>query len=100
MRYLSHLHLVLLLILATPCLAETPPSRSTIEPQAVFKRLQDFVGSSVLDFKTTVDARSGTLGTTRGSVHYVIKRPNLFRIEVSVGGNNYALVSDGQVMTL
>lgn len=100
MRYPLYLQLFLLWMLATPCLAETPPSQSTIEPQAVFKRLQEFAGSNVLDFKTTVDARSGMLGAIRGSVDYVIKRPNLFRIEVSVGGNKYALVSDGQVMTL
>ena len=59
MRYPLYLQLFLLWMLATPCLAETPPSQSTIEPQAVFKRLQEFAGSNVLDFKTTVDARSG-----------------------------------------
>jgi outer membrane lipoprotein-sorting protein len=85
-------------MLAAPCLAQAAGTGS--EPQAVFKRLQDFVGSNVLDFKTSVDARDETLGTTRGSVHYLIKRPNLFRIEGTIGGDNYALVSDGQVMTI
>jgi outer membrane lipoprotein-sorting protein len=85
-------------MLVTPCLAQTTETGS--EPQAVFKRLQDFVASNTLDFKTSVDSRSETLGTMRGSVHYLIKRPNLFRIDGSIGGDTYALVSDGQVMTI
>jgi len=98
MRYAMRLYLLLWWMLATSCLAQAAESGSG--PQTIFKKLQDFVGSNALDFKTSVDAHSETLGTTRGSVHYLIKRPNLFRIEGSIGGDNYTLVSDGQVMTI
>jgi outer membrane lipoprotein-sorting protein len=81
-------------VLAMPCLAQSS------EPQAVFKRLQDYAGSNALDFQTTFDARSETVGTVRGSVHFLIQRPNFFRIEGTAGHTTFVLVSDGQTMTI
>jgi outer membrane lipoprotein-sorting protein len=98
MRYMSPLYLLVACLLGTPCLAQTTATGS--EPQAIFKRLQDFVASNSLDFQTTFNARDVALGTVRGSAHFLIQRPNLFRIEASRGHTTYILVSDGQTMTI
>jgi outer membrane lipoprotein-sorting protein len=98
MRYVSPLYLLVACLLGTPCLAQMTGTGS--EPQAIFKRLQDFVASNSLDFRTTFNASDETLGTRRGSAHFLIQRPNLFRIESSIGRAAWILVSDGQTMTI
>jgi outer membrane lipoprotein-sorting protein len=98
MRYVSPIYLFVACLLGTPCLAQMTGTGS--EPQAIFKRLQDFVASNSHDFRTTFNASDETLGTRRGSAHFLIQRPNLFRIESSIGRAAYILVSDGQTMTI
>ncbi len=94
-------------IFATACLAQeqnplpspkaaTPPG----EPAATFGRLRDYLVSKPLDFQTTFVAHSDTLGTLRGSLHFLVQRPNLFRIESSSGHGSYVVISDGKVMTI
>jgi len=94
-----------LFVYASPstCPAEEPtqaaaPSQS--EPSAVFGRLRDYLITSPLDFDTSFVARNETLGTTRGTAHNLIKHPNLFRIESTVGKHSYVVVSDGRAMTI
>ncbi len=92
-------------IFATACLAqEQPPSPSPkatpSEPAATFGRLRDYLVSKPLDFQTTFVAHSDTLGTLQGSLHFLVQRPNLFRIESSSGHGSYVVISDGKVMTI
>jgi outer membrane lipoprotein-sorting protein len=94
-------------ILATPCFAQVetpaPSSQQTAssgEPAAVFSRLRDYLVSNPLDFQTTFTARSDTLGTLQGTLHFLVQRPNLFRIESSSGHGSYVVISDGKVMTI
>ena len=81
-------------MLATTCFAQVePPAPSSQEtaasgePAAVFGRLRDYLVSKPLDFQTTFTAHSDTLGTLRGTLHFLVQRPNLFRIESSSGHN-------------
>ena len=81
----------------------TPSPQATTasgEPAAVFSRLRDYLVSKPLDFQTTFVARSDTLGTLRGTLHFLVQRPNLFRIESSSGHGSYVVISDGKVMTI
>ena len=94
-------------MLATTCLAQVetpaPSSQQTAlsgEPAAVFSRLRDYLVSKPLDFQTTFTARSDTLGTLRGTLHFLVQRPNLFRIESSSDHGSYVVISDGKVMTI
>ena len=98
MRYATSFVLILTRVVFAPCLAHAGDNDGT--PQATFERLQDFAGSDVLDFQTTVASRDEYLGTVRGTAHFVIRRPNAFRIEGSLGRASYTLVSDGQTMTI
>ncbi|MFA5949350.1 MAG: DUF2092 domain-containing protein [Hyphomicrobium sp.] len=86
-----------------PCYAEeparaAPPSQAA--PSAVFGRLRDYLVTSPLDFDTSFVARNETLGTTRGTARNLIKHPNLFRIDSTVGKHSYVVVSDGRLMTI
>lgn len=86
---------------AASCLAqaETPPSTSAqAEPAVVFGRLHQYLDTSPLDFRTSFVAQSDT--PLRGSLQFLIQRPNLFRIESVVERDSYVIVSDGQVMTI
>ena len=95
---------------ATSCLGQvaplpksSAPSDAASEPQAVFKRLQDYLDSNPLDFQTSFNAHKDTLGDSRGSVHFLIQRPNLLRVEISAGTADkfsYLLISDGRVFTI
>ena len=94
-------------ILATTCIAQVetpaPSSQQTAssgEPAAVFSRLRDYLVSKPLDFQTTFTAHSDTVGTLRGTLHFLVQRPNLFRIESSSGHGSYVVISDGKVMTI
>ena len=98
MRHTTSFFSLFAWLLAAPCLAQTTDTASA--PQAVFKRLQDAMGSDPLDFQTTIVSRDEYLGTVRGKAHFVIRRPNAFRIEGSLGRASYILVSDGQTMTI
>jgi len=94
-------------MIATTCLAQVEPSAPSSqvtaasgEPAAVFGRLRDYLVSKPLDFQTTFTAHSDTLGTLRGALHFLVQRPNLFRIESSSGHASYVVISDGKVMTI
>jgi hypothetical protein len=100
-------------VLATTGLAQTETQPSTLapsdkalvapsEPAAVFERLHDYLHSSPLEFQTSFQARSDTLAEDlqHGSAHYLIRSPNLFRIEGSIGHYSYELISDGNVLTI
>ena len=88
---------------ATICLAQDKASSTAVakadDPQAAFKRLKRFFGDNSLDFRTSFVGVSSTR-PLRGTVDFLIKRPNLFRIEGRLGRSSYTLVSDGKVMTI
>ena len=78
-------------MLASTCVAqaqtESPklaPSdlaaNASSEPGVMLKRLHDYVKSSPLDFETSFDARMQGDELFRGSVHFLISRPDLLRI--------------------
>ena len=69
------------------------------EPQAIFQRLKDVASNTSLDFQTSFTSISKTR-PERGSVHFQIKRPNLFRIDGTAGRAKYVLISDGKMMTI
>jgi hypothetical protein len=91
---------LLLSLGAAPCLAETPPTPSQDAGyQATFGRLLEFIGGKTADFQSSFNSSSRTR-TVKGSVHFVLQQPNLFRIDAQTGKAAYTLVSDGQVMTI
>jgi hypothetical protein len=59
----------------------------------------EFIGGKTADFQTSFSSRSNTRAV-KGSVHFLIQQPNLFRIDATTGKVAYTLVSDGQVMTI
>jgi len=89
---------------ATACLGQGAPTTDEArETQAVFKRLQDYVRSHPIEFRTSFKAYNDTLGDSRGSAHFLIDRPNLLSVQVSAGASGkfaYLLVSDGQIYTI
>ena len=98
-------------MLASTCVAqaqtESPklaPSdlaaNASSEPGVMLKRLHDYVKSSPLDFETSFDARMQGDELFRGSVHFLISRPDLLRIETNSGRNSYVVISDEKVMTI
>jgi outer membrane lipoprotein-sorting protein len=92
-------------ILATTCFAqvETPAPSSDGFVRRTGSGLQsiaDYLVSNPLDFQTTFTARSDTLGTLQETLHFLVQRPNLFRIESSSGHGSYVVISDGKVMTI
>ena len=80
--------------------ASPPGTSAPASTEATFARLRDYIVAHPLDFKTSFVAHSDTLGTMRGSLHFLVQRPNLFRIESSYGRGSYVVTSDGKVMTI
>jgi hypothetical protein len=88
--------------------AETAaPSETKVEavastPEAALKRMHDYLISAkdievTSDF-SSVDKALGT--TTRGSVHYVFRKPNLLRVTANLKRGRAIAVSDGELLTL
>ena len=103
------LYPLILSLMVSPafCLAQAAPPASTSAtsntenaPRAAFIELNKYLRSNPLDFQTTFVAQNISLGTSRGSAHFVIDRPNLLRVEVSAPDFSYLLNSDGQVFTI
>lgn len=92
-------------LFATTCIGQvaTPPRLDPAvenEPQAAFKKLSEYIVSNPLDFETSFVAKNETLGTTRGTAHFFIQRPNFLRVEISSRNFNYLLISDGTQLTI
>ena len=111
MLYRSLLYPLVAWMLASPSLAQDqtePPkfapsdlaASASSEPGVIFKRLDDYLKSSPLDFETSFDARSQGDELYRGTAHFLIRRPNLLRIETSSGDRSYVVISDGKVLTI
>jgi hypothetical protein len=62
--------------------------------------LHDYVKSNPLDFKTSFDAQTLGIQLYRGTAHFLIRQPNLLRIETSSGDRSYLAVSDGKMLTI
>ena len=71
--------------------ASPPGTSAPASTEATFARLRDYIVAHPLDFKTSFVAHSDTLGTMRGSLHFLVQRPNLFRIELSYGEGSYVV---------
>ena len=111
MLYRMLLYPLMALMFASTCLAQAqtePPKfapsdlapSGSSDPGAIFKRLRDYVKSSPLDFETSFDARMLGDELYRGSSHFLIRQPNLVRIETDSGNRSYLTISDGKVMTI
>jgi hypothetical protein len=111
MRYQMLLYLLVAWMLASPSIAQAqtePPklapsdlaTSASSEPVVIFKRLHDYLKSSPLDFGTSFDARTQGEELYRGSAHFLIRQPNLLRIETSSGHRSYIAISDGKVLTI
>jgi hypothetical protein len=96
-----------LLLLAAPltsaCLADDaiPAAHTNVDDaQKTFARLDEYMKNNSIQFSTTYDAQNVSLGTSRGTAHFFIERPNLLRIEFSGAGFSYLMISDGKVFTI
>jgi outer membrane lipoprotein-sorting protein len=78
----------------------TPQAGIVADARTAFKRLNEYLTCQALNFLTTYDARNKTLGSSRGSAHFLIQRPNLLRVEISGPDFSYLLISDGQVFAI
>lgn len=70
------------------------------DTRAVFKRLDDYLRSSDVQFRTSYDSRNTSLGPSQGAARFFVARPNLLRVELSGAGFSYLIVSDGNVFTI
>jgi hypothetical protein len=97
--------------LATSCLAEEPvralkmadntaASAASNPALATFQRLDAYIQNNPLDFNTTFNATSDGNELYRGTGHFLIRRPNQLRAEMTLGHNTYVVISDGTVMTI
>lgn len=66
----------------------------------VFARLDDYLKNNSIQFTTSYDAQNISLGSSRGTAHFYVERPNLLRIELSGDGFSYLMTSDGKVFTI
>jgi len=101
---------VLSCLIVAPAFAQTTvdtkvsPSNPTAASSmpSTLKELRDYINAEqAMDFRTTLHSSSNVLDTSsQGTAHFLVQRPNLFRIDVSNGGASYAYVSDGTVLTI
>jgi hypothetical protein len=70
------------------------------DTRAIFKRLNDYLRNSDLQFRTSYDSRNTSLGASRGAAKFFVARPNLLRVELSGNGFSYLIVSDGKLFTI
>ena len=89
--------------------AQTEPSKSapadatasaSSEPAVIFKRLRDYVKSNPIDFETSFNAQTQGTELFKGKAHFLIRQPNLLRVETSAGERSYLIVSDGKILTI
>ena len=81
---------------------KSKPEVATSTPEAVLRRMHDYL-ISAKDIEVTSDFRSvdKALGTTiRGSVHYILRKPNLLRVTANLKRGKIVAVSDGELLTL
>jgi hypothetical protein len=103
---IQFLSLLLLSAPTAPCLAENGIPKATTD-QAVeddarkaFTHLDDYLKNNAIQFTTSYDAQSLSLGTSRGEARFYVERPNLLRLELSGDGFSYLMISDGKVFTI
>jgi hypothetical protein len=87
---------------ATPNTADQVSDAATAEAVATLKRMHDYLRNRTdLEFRTTFSLTTEIPANgTRGSSHFQIRQPNLFRVE-AVGGNaSTVYVSDGKTVTI
>jgi len=98
---------ILFCLIAVPAsgqeLAESPAkteAASALPP--ALKELREFIAAQQdMNFQTTYHGSSNVLDTTtQGSSQFMTRRPNLFRVKVSIGANAYEYISDGTVLTI
>ncbi|CAA2142012.1 DUF2092 domain-containing protein [Hyphomicrobium sp. ghe19] len=77
-----------------------PGAASSLPP--ALKELRAFIDAQqTMDFKTSFHTSSNVLDIqSQGSAHFLVRKPNQFRIEVSARNASYEYVSDGTVLTI
>jgi hypothetical protein len=97
--------------LATACLAQEPlaplkiadnatTAATSNEALATFQLLSAFLQNNPLDFTTKFNATSEGNELYHGTAHFLLRRPNQVRADLTLGQNTYIVVSDGTVMTI
>ena len=99
--------IIALMLSSTICAAQVAPplaGATSLDaedaPRAAFIELSKYMRSNPLDFNTSFVSQNTVLGTSRGSAHFVIERPNMLRVEISAPEFSYTLISDGHVFTI
>ncbi|SFV34326.1 DUF2092 domain-containing protein [Hyphomicrobium facile] len=88
---------------ATEAVKDVPsaPGDASSLPPAL-KELRAYIDAQqTMDFKTAFHTSSNVLNIeSQGSAHFLVRKPNQFRIEVSAQNASYEYVSDGTVLTI
>jgi hypothetical protein len=114
MRFASICASTLFLLISAPCWAQGTTHGSSSSPRQVGdspavadlavdlrKMHEHMISASQLDFTTEVTVFDRTLGTTsKGSVHFILRKPNLLRVTAVLGEEKLNIVSDGTVLTI
>ena len=86
--------------------AQTPPDVAQFNQEAggtsALTRMHDyFAHTAEMEFKTSFFEASDLPGMNRsGIAHFVIRRPNSFRVELTSNNGDYVFVSDGTTFTI
>ena len=82
--------------------APPAPSPATTETESTYRaqfvQLSEYLSENALE--TSYVSQNRSLGTSRGTAHFVIGRPNLLRVEITAPNFSYLLISDGDVLTI
>jgi hypothetical protein len=83
-----------------PSRAESKATAST--PEATLRRMHQYlVSAKDLDVTSSFSSVDQALGTsTSGSVHYILRKPNLLRVTASLKRGKVIVISDGKLLTI
>ena len=113
MRHVVPISLLLFIFNSYACvaqerLAETAnPSKSKYEaaastPEATLRRMHDYlISAKDIEVTSNFSSVDKALGTTAsGSVHYILRKPNLLRVTANLKRGKVVVFSDGELLTL
>ncbi len=106
-RQAFHLCLAMVLsVWAQSAIAQTPPdvakaNQADADTEALTRMHDHFTHAAQIEFKTSFVETSDLPGMDRrGIAHFIIQRPNKFRIELTSNKGDYLSVSDGTTLTI
>lgn len=102
---------VLFCLIVSPACAQTAAEAEKSVPSTqgaasslppALKELRAFIDAEqTMDFRTSFHTSSNVLDTeSQGTGHFLVRRPNQFRIEASTGKASFQYISDGTVLTI